>query len=641
MIRRTPIFAAFAAILTLALVACNDSKPPTASQLVPGAPAFQQIQGQGTLGAEISALVNAAWPKGQATAILAKWDQALRAIAKEPTALLKGKTVPGASGRAELTRTISYIQLKAAEATAPSGETNAHFIARLVLDMSTYVYGGPTAPVPPLTATSDIAFKLVTPVTADTVITPAKLAGVAFPVGSVVEPTIVVITPDNTYYPDNCSGPLDTKLCQYPRFYTFNVFPDVKLNVPANVQVCHVDAGVARRALADHERFRVAHDKPADPANYAAGSTIVGNVEVLKLVTINITACTADGGTSYLPPIAASNSALGRAAYFAKSVMSRAATAVGRFLAPNEALAIDVGGGGETSFFSNFAVVDPQSKADLSVVTVFATSFRVTSASLPVGVPAAVPSWSIMNVGSGTSGAFTSSVIVASDTALTAAISTTPVYGAAALVPFATYSYAALNVTLPSTPGTYFVGTRITPAGLDSSATNNWTSVRVVVNAPIIFGSQTVGAAPWTAAGNGTLSATVNSPTSVTLGYNFYYPGPADSSLVVYDQQTWTYTTTAKSTGRYTFNWTYVGFHSFFDISESLEAYANGPSGETTVPLVSGSCPGSCPTFSYSDSASIPLTAGYTWGVRARGRNYDSRRVLQGTITLGDPVIIE
>jgi hypothetical protein len=344
---RTPrLFATLALLVTASLVACGDrNNSPTASKLGPLAPSFQQIQGQGTLGAEIPALVNAAWPKGQATAVLAKWDQVLRAIAKEPKAVLKGKTVPGSSGRAELTRTISYLQLKATEATPPSGETRNHFIARLVLDMSTYVYGGPSAPVPPLSATSDVAFKLVTPATADTVVTPAKQAGVAFAVGSVVEPTIVVITPNTTYYPDNCTGPLDTKLCQYPRFYTFNVFPDVKLNVPAKVQVCHVDAGPARRALADHDRFRVAHDKPADPANYSTGSTIVDNIEVLALVTINITACAADGGTTYLPPLAVSYSRLGRAAYFAKSLISRAATAVGRFLAPNEALAIDVGGG--------------------------------------------------------------------------------------------------------------------------------------------------------------------------------------------------------------------------------------------------------------------------------------------------------
>jgi hypothetical protein len=326
-------------------------------------------------------------------------------------------------------------------------------------------------------------------------------------------------------------------------------------------------------------------------------------------------------------------SSLGRAAYFAKSLVSRAATAVGRFLAPNEALAIDVGGGGESSFFSSFAVVDPLSQADLAQTTVPATAFSATSVSLAVGAPVPLASWQITNIGSGTSGAFTSNVIVANDTALTSVISTTAVGGGASLVPFATYTYPAMNVSLPSTPGTYFVGTRIVPVGADSSASDNWTSVRVVVNAPV--SAQTSGAAPWTAAGNGTLNATVNSPTSVTLGYNFYYPDPP-----MYDQQTWTYTTTATTTGSFTFGWTYNGFHSYFAISEGLEAYANGPAGETVVPLASGSCPGSCPTFSYNGTATLPLTAGYTWGVRASGKNYDTARILQGTITVTDPVII-
>jgi hypothetical protein len=629
---RTPrLFATLALLVTASLVACGDrNNSPTASKLGPLAPSFQQIQGQGTLGAEIPALVNAAWPKGQATAVLAKWDQVLRAIAKEPKAVLKGKTVPGSSGRAELTRTISYLQLKATEATPPSGETRNHFIARLVLDMSTYVYGGPSAPVPPLSATSDVAFKLVTPATADTVVTPAKQAGVAFAVGSVVEPTIVVITPNTTYYPDNCTGPLDTKLCQYPRFYTFNVFPDVKLNVPAKVQVCHVDAGPARRALADHDRFRVAHDKPADPANYSTGSTIVDNIEVLALVTINITACAADGGTTYLPPLAVSYSRLGRAAYFAKSLISRAATAVGRFLAPNEALAIDVGGGGETDFFSHFGVVDPQSKADLSVAA-GAASFSVTSASLAVGAPAAVPSWNITNVGSGTSLAFTSNVIVANDAALTSVISTMAVGGAASLVPFATYTYPAMNVALPSTPGTYYVGTRIVPVGADSTAADDWTSVQVVVNAPVVVSSQTVGVAPWTAAGPGTVSATV-APTDVVLSYDHTPSG--------YSYQTWAYTTSAVATGNYTFDWNYSGLHSWFAVTQHLEAFADGPTGETVVQLVNVYIGGYAGNFNYSGTTTLPLTAGYAWGIRPAGQNGDSSQILFGTVHLTDPVII-
>jgi hypothetical protein len=657
------LLAALAAFAILTVVACGDSKrSPTAATLVPGAPSFQQIQGQGALGAEIPALVNAAWPKGHATAILAKWDQVLRSLSSPSTAL-KGRNVPGNPGRSALTGTISFITAKSSEATPPAGETRDHLVARLVLDMSTYVYGGPNAPVPQLSTTSDVAFKLVMPTTADTVVTPALQAAVVFAVGSVSEPTVVVITPDSAYYPDNCSGPLNTTLCQYPRFYKFNVFPDVKLNIPANVQVCHVDAGSVRRPLADHLRFRVAHDKPADPANYSAGSTIVDNIEILKLVTINVTQCLANGGTTYAPSLAANMSSLGRAAYFAKSLVSRAATAVGRFLAPSEALAIDVGGGGESSFFSSFAVVDPMSKADLSVAT-GAASFSVTSASLAVGAPAAVPSWDITNVGSGTSLAFTSNVIVASDSALTSVISTTTAGGAASLIPFGTYTYSARNVTLPATPGTYFVGTRIVPAGFDSSTANNLTSVKVVVNAPVVVSSQTVGAAPWTGAGNGTVSATINNSNLVTLGYAYTFPlsaagsfvtgypfgvGPYTDSHFVYPWQQWIYTTTAVTSGAYTFSWQYTGDHSYFHASAVLEAYAKTATGEIVVPLrayhpwfptsiyddhdVFG-------PFSFGGTATLNLTAGLQWGVRPAGSNFDGLRDLNGTITISDPVII-
>ena len=632
MMRLARLRAAGPLLVVLGAFACDG---PNTTLPVPGS-AARSTAPQATLGAEISALITSGFPKGEATAIAARWDQVLRSIAKEPQVTLTGKLVPGSGGRAELVKAVKYIDLQTSVSTPPTGETQAHFVARLVLDMSLYVYGGPTTPVPSVVAGSDVVLKVVQPTSTDTVVTPAKAAAVIFPVGAVSEPTVVVITPDTAYYPANCSGPLDTKLCQYPRFYKFNVFPDVKLNVPAHVQVCHVDAGPNRLPLADHVRFRVAHDKPASSADYTTGSSIVDNVEILPPVVMFVTTCTANGGTQYLPPVTlGSLTPMGRLTNLASLAVHRLSVAARTLVTPREAYAIDVGMGGESSFFSTFGIVDPESKADLAQSTVPATAFHSTSDSLAVGVPAPIASWNISNVGNGTSGAFMSDVIVAYDAALANVVSTTSVGGAASLVPLATFTYGALNVPMPSTPGTYYVGTRITPAGFDSSATNNWTSVKVVVKAPAV--PQTVGAAPWTGAGNGTVTATVNNPTSVTLGYNFYYPEPP-----LYDQQTWTYTTNAVASGNLTFDWTYTGFHSYFQISEGLEAYANGPTGPTVIiPLASGSCPESCPSFSYNGTVTLPLIAGYTWGIRASGKNYDYSRTLQGTITLTNPVIIQ
>ena len=634
MMRLVRLRAAGPLLVVLGALACDA---PNTTLPVPGS-AARITAPQPTLGAEITALITSGFPKGDGTAISARWDQVLRSIAKEPKVTLKGKLVPGSGGRAELVKAVKYIDSKTSVSTPPTGETQAHYVARLVLDMSLYVYSGPTTPVPTVAPASDVVLKVVQPTTTDTVVTPAQQAAVIFPAGAVSEPTVVVITPDSAYYPANCSGPLDTHLCQYPKFYHFNVFPDVKLAVPAKVQVCHVDAGTHRLPLADHDRFRIAHEKPALPADYSAGSTIVDNVEILALAVMNVTTCTASGGTDYTPPpipisTVGSWRALGHASDVAHMMLHRVSVAARKLLVPNDVYAIDVGGGGFADEFSMFGVVDPSSTPDLAQSTT--SPFSLGATTFITGAVVSVPGWSVSNVGSGTSTAFTSSVIIATDSLMTAPVTTYVVGGAASLVPQASFSYPTLSVTMPSAAGTYFVGTKVSTTGADSSASDNLVSVRVVVSSPAVLVPQIVGAAPWTGAGNGTVTATVNNPTSVTLGYDFYYPEPP-----LYDQQTWTYTTNAVASGNVTFDWTYNGFHSYFEISEGLEAYANGPAGPTVISLASGSCPESCPSFSYNGTITLPLIAGYTWGIRASGRNYDYSRTLQGTITLTNPVII-
>ncbi len=620
----------------LGVLACDGSQ---GTIFAPQSPSH--IIGPVDLGSEILSLMGG-FPKGESTSVNAKWDRVLRSLATEPKVTLKGKLVPGSGGRSELVNTVRYIQLKTNDATPPAGETKAHYAARLILDMSLYVYGSPSTPIPTLAPGSDVAFKLVLPGTTDTVVTPAKQAAVVFPPGSVGEPTVVVITPDPVYYPANCSGPLDTKLCQYPKFYQFNVFPDVKLGVSAKVQVCHIDAGVNRRALADHQRFRIAHEKPANPADYTSTATIVDNVEVLALIPMSVTNCAAGDGTTYVPPISANVTPLGRVTYFAMGLLHRATRVARGILVPADVYAIDVGAGGPVDFFSTFGTVDPLSQADLAQSTLPATKFSATSVSLAVGAPVPLAAWNVTNLGSGTSGAFTSNVIVANDSALTSVIYTTTLGGAASLVPLATYTYPAASITMPTAPGTYFVGTRIVPVGADSSATDDWTSVRIVVNAPFT-GPQTVGAQSWTGTGPGTVSATVNTADSVTLKYDFNY-SPTENIVnidghSVFPWQQWTYSTTAVSSGLYSFNWQYSGEHYVFNAYAKLEAFANGPSGEVVVPLIpyvsyTGNYGNVNGPFIFYGSGTLTLTPGYTWGVRPAGYNYDSNLALHGTLTL-------
>src|ERR1700730_10450059 len=158
-----------------------------------------------------------------------------------------------------------------------------------------YFYGGPSTVPPPFTPGADAVVGVVTPNAPATIVTPTLHAGVQLEAGSVAENTIVVVTQNPTPFPANCSGPLQTKLCQYPQFYTFDQFPHKRLLKPAKFNVCHVNSGEQRRPLADHDRFRLAHAKPADPADYTPGSTIRDqngeSIEILPLIAQTFSTC--------------------------------------------------------------------------------------------------------------------------------------------------------------------------------------------------------------------------------------------------------------------------------------------------------------------------------------------------------------
>jgi hypothetical protein len=233
----------------------------------------------------------------------------------------------------------------------PGGELRSAAAARLTLYMSMYVYDGPATTPPAYATGADNAVGIITPTAGGTIVTPSTNAGVSVPVGAVNENTIVVITENPTPYPQNCSGPLPTTLCQYPRFYHFSQFPHARLNVGAKFAVCHINHGTNRTPLEDHDGFRLAHNKPANPADYTPGSTIRDGIEILPLVTQTFSFC---GDVEY-----ALNEPKGL-----DRALAIASSAITKFLTPKSAYAIDQGMGGESFAFSDFNDVDPQSKPD-------------------------------------------------------------------------------------------------------------------------------------------------------------------------------------------------------------------------------------------------------------------------------------
>lgn len=125
---------------------------------------------------------------------------------------------------------------------------------------------------------------------------------------------------------------------------------------------------------------------------------------------------------------------------------------------------------------------------------------------------------------------------------------------------------------------------------------------------------------------NATVSAATSSDdTTETFTYD-------DNNTDVYSNQTFTFSTVAQSSFTLDFNWTYAGFHAFYEAVAQLVAYADGPGGTTTVTLQpSTSVYGN---FTYSGSSSLSVTSGYAFGFIASGSNYDSSDVLRGTVTI-------
>ena len=468
--------------------ACGDTPtsptapPPAAADLVPVT---------SPLDAQVRSTIDALFPRLVGDAIGAAWNVIVGELilSRKPGLTDKQRTYLIELARKQLLALGTFIQSKTGRITPPAGETQDHAAARLILLMSVYVYNGPETVPPDVPSSSDAVVAIVQPsaTTTQTVRTPTQHAAVQFPPGSLGETRIIVISQLMTNYPVNCSGPLETKLCQYPQFYEISSFPDTKLQSPAIAAVCHVNSGTSRAPLADHARFRIAHDAPASTADYVEGGTIVDGVEVLPLVLVSgLTSCE---GNSYQVGAAPSapRGALGTVIHWIGEPARRLASALFEQAAPAPAWAIDGIGGGRLSVFSTFAVVDPAGLPDLSVTTdpqLFEGSFAPGDV-VPIG------NWSVTNTGTATARNVAAGFGVARDSMLTAGVVLGATAGnAASLAPGQSFGGTGASVALPQgiADGTYYVGVRAELNGegglADVNIFNNRHTVRIDVRSP-------------------------------------------------------------------------------------------------------------------------------------------------------------
>ena len=449
--RRARAAAAFGIGILLTLAGCADGRD-VASLTGVRAPVVSLPV---TIDEQVKDLITRLWPASTgttATSLLGWWE------------LIKRKTpTRNAEARQYVVDVIALMNGRADKAVALPNETVPQTIAHISLLMSTYVYGGPQSEPPDVPPSAEATLAVVHPAEETTVQTPSEEGGVTFPAGSVNTPTVVVITrTDASLYPDECSGPLPTRRCQYPAFYKFNVFPDVRLNTPALVAVCREENGDTRMPRADHDRFRLAHQKPDDPAAYNPEGYIEGDIEILPLRPAgNVVDCPSEpeegeGGL---------------------------ASALRRLVTPRLLYAIDRGGGGAVFMFSDFAMIDPLSRPDVFAPGYFSASLASVSAGQAMSV-----TFNMANDGSGSGGAFENRIVLATNATLTAGaveLAVLPVPGGIIPNPGVVIGPNVVTIPAGTAPGSYWIGVRLDAGNAldEEDEANNVSATMITVTA--------------------------------------------------------------------------------------------------------------------------------------------------------------
>lgn len=333
---------------SLLLISCSDQAPPTAS-MTP----FGGVTSNATLGDVIQEQIDTFLSGGFRTSANARWTSIRRM--KDNGRLQEAIK--------QLNALSAWIDRKTGDVTPPTGTTKEQAAALLIVNMARWVYGGPAAS--PITATGPDVAIAVAPAGEEFYLqTPSEHAGVTWGAGSTNEDRIIVLAQDPNPYTGLCNGPLVTRRCQYPLFYILESYPKLKLNTPGRFAVCMVETG-DRRPLEypgdEYEdrpvdaRMRVAHDRPANPADYTPGATQEDGIEILPLSATQsgeLIECDEPNPVAMGP--------VKRSLYYASRF-------VGKIIAPKSAWAWDMGPEHDFSFFSNFNGVDPESEPDLEM----------------------------------------------------------------------------------------------------------------------------------------------------------------------------------------------------------------------------------------------------------------------------------
>lgn len=139
----------------------------------------------------------------------------------------------------------------------------------------------------------------------------------------------------------------------------------------------------------------------------------------------------------------------------------------------------------------------------------------------------------------------------------------------------------------------------------------------------------------WGASGPGTVTLN-NDGSTANPSMSYALHGSA-----VFSTKTWSFSTTAATTGAITEDYDYSGFHAFFQVRVFIKPFIIHSSVKTYLPGSSfgpaNCCSSPSAGFHYTGSTTFNVTAGDTYGYEFGGSNFDSDSRLLGTFTIVYP----
>ncbi|WP_198510268.1 hypothetical protein [Bacillus solitudinis] len=124
----------------------------------------------------------------------------------------------------------------------------------------------------------------------------------------------------------------------------------------------------------------------------------------------------------------------------------------------------------------------------------------------------------------------------------------------------------------------------------------------------------------WTKSGLGTTEVLETDDDGIQFKYDLV-------STSIYSGQWWNFESTATSTETFEFTWSYNWFHSWYQAQAKVYAYAEGPNGTQEITLYDN-------WASFDNPAKLELTAGYKYGFKVFGKNYDGTKTARGDLKI-------